>query len=398
MAPPGHAQKMKPLSCAAIETSTLAMRDKNKPVVCELFAGVGGLSLGAVRAGFHLQSAFDRDERALAAHHRNFPNTRAQNNDVCQLTGRQLLKLSGLKPGQLTGLIGGPPCQGFSVIGQRNSYDRRNSLFSHFFRLVTETKPDFFLAENVMGILESRNYRRIQSALSIVRDSYVVSGPYPLTASDFGAPTSRRRVFFIGIKKTLRKHEIAETTLTSLQTRHSTVVREALRGLPGHVDEDWKSNPWGLARCHEVAETAFMKKVLDDRPAGVGHRETLQLLDRGIVTGHQGTVHSDELQKRYDALAPGETDPISKSTRLVAGGFCPTLRAGTDAERGSFQAVRPIHHRHARVISPREAARLQGFPDWFAFDPTKWHSFRQIGNSVPPLLAEPILKAIAGLI
>jgi len=81
-------------------------------------------------------------------------------------------------------------------------------------------------------------------------------------------------------------------------------------------------------------------------------------------------------------------DSISKARRLDVEGLCPTLRAGTGPERGSFQAVRPIHPRAPRVISPREAARLQGFPDWFVFDHTKWHAFRQIGNSVSPLVSE----------
>jgi len=75
-------------------------------------------------------------------------------------------------------------------------------------------------------------------------------------------------------------------------------------------------------------------------------------------------------------------------------GFCPTLRAGTGPEKGSYQAVRPLHPTENRVITPREAARLQGFPDWFQFSPTKWHSFRQIGNSVSPILSERIFAVI----
>jgi DNA (cytosine-5)-methyltransferase 1 len=83
-----------------------------------------------------------------------------------------------------------------------------------------------------------------------------------------------------------------------------------------------------------------------------------------------------------------------KAKKLSPTGFCPTLRAGTGSDKGSYQAVRPIHYATNRVITPREAARLQGFPDWFVFHRTKWHSFRQIGNSVSPLLAEQLLKVI----
>ena len=100
------------------------------------------------------------------------------------------------------------------------------------------------------------------------------------------------------------------------------------------------------------------------------------------------------MESRYASLDIGEQDPISKSVKLDPFGFCPTLRAGTGRDKGSFQAVRPIHFLSPRVITPREAARLQGFPDWFVFDKTKWHSFRQIGNSVSPLVAEQILSIL----
>jgi len=105
-------------------------------------------------------------------------------------------------------------------------------------------------------------------------------------------------------------------------------------------------------------------------------------------------VHSCEVRARYASIVAGDVDAKSKSKRLKLNGFCHTIRAGTGRDHGSFQAVRPIHPTEDRVITPREAARLQSFPDWFQFYPTKWHSFRQIGNSVCPILAEKILKLI----
>ena len=98
------------------------------------------------------------------------------------------------------------------------------------------------------------------------------------------------------------------------------------------------------------------------------------------------------MEERFGILGYGEMDKISRASRLDPNNFCPTLRAGTGKDRGSFQSVRPIHYSAPRVIAPREAARLQGFPDWFLFHPTKWHSFRQIGNSVSPIVSEAILK------
>src|SRR5262249_15802093 len=113
------------------------------------------------------------------------------------------------------------------------------------------------------------------------------------------------------------------------------------------------------------------------------------------VSGFFGTKHTAEVIRRFSQVKPGTMDKISKFPRLEWDSLCPTLRAGTAPDRGSYQAARPIHPDRDRVITPREGARLQGFPDWFLFHPTKWHSFQQIGNSVSPLVAESVLEFVA---
>jgi DNA (cytosine-5)-methyltransferase 1 len=128
--------------------------------------------------------------------------------------------------------------------------------------------------------------------------------------------------------------------------------------------------------------------------SGFGWTAAIEKLKSGKVSGHFDTVHSPEVKARYAALNPGTTDKVSRSKKLEWNGFCPTLRAGTGADKGSHQAVRPIHPESARVITVREAARLQGFPDWFCFHKTKWHSFRMIGNSVSPIMSEFLLAKI----
>jgi DNA (cytosine-5)-methyltransferase 1 len=117
-------------------------------------------------------------------------------------------------------------------------------------------------------------------------------------------------------------------------------------------------------------------------------------MNEGIVSGFYDTTHAPNIIERYLELEPGKIDTISKSKKLQWNGFCPTLRAGTGADKGSFQAVRPIHPQQGRVITVREAARLQGFPDWFGFHHTKWHSFRMIGNSVSPIFSKALLSII----
>ena len=117
-------------------------------------------------------------------------------------------------------------------------------------------------------------------------------------------------------------------------------------------------------------------------------------MQQGLVTGFFSTKHTAAVEQRFSNVEQGKVDRISKYPRLKWDGISPTLRAGTGSDRGSFQAVRPIHPDDPRVITVREAARIQGFPDWFIFHPTKWHSFRMIGNSVSPVVSTHLLSKI----
>lgn len=365
-----------------------------RPTVIDLFSGVGGFSLGAARAGFDLVLAAELDKHAIAAHKRNFLISKHWEIDLSGVSGAELLEHAGLRSGDVDGLIGGPPCQGFSAIGKRRALDPRNSLFVKFFQLVDECQPRFFVAENVPGIL-SRAYDETRvSALSCVKNSYVVLEPIKLRASDYGAPTSRERVFFIGYRpKAVR--ELLIDDFYAAKVAEPIYVAEALRGLPADISHEWLTEDQSWRVTETVPSSQYWDRISDNIPTGVGDPESVRRyqLNRE-VSGCFGTRHSTEIAERYGSLRAGEKDEISKSVRLKLDGFCPTLRAGTGADLGSFQAVRPIHPTLPRVITPREAARLQGFPDWFRFAPTKWHSFRQIGNSVSPILAEAVLSVI----
>ena len=117
--------------------------------------------------------------------------------------------------------------------------------------------------------------------------------------------------------------------------------------------------------------------------------------NNGEFTGHNSTKHTKAVMRRFASVAQGDVDPVGRHPRLDWTGQCPTLRAGTGSDRGSYQSVRPIHPDEPRVITVREAARLQGFPDDFRFHPTVWHSFRMIGNSVSPIIARAIFSALS---
>ena len=358
-----------------------------RPSIIDLFAGVGGISLGAARAGFELKCAVELDERAMAAHRLNFPAANHLQKDISSLSGKTLLETTGLRSGQLHGLVGGPPCQGFSSIGKNLADDPRNAMVLHFCRLVGETNPSFFLFENVPGILRPRNRAVLDAALNSLPAHYILLAPLTLDASQCGAATSRTRVFFIGFDPN-RVRKVTELDFVPEEVLSTVRVKHALAGLPP-IRSAWATEAQSWRAAEKLSGSHFNDRVSGAIPPGVGDKGALsQYQSSGLISGCLGTSHAEETIKRFARLKPGEVDSISKGRRLDVEGLCPTLRAGTGPERGSFQAVRPIHPRAPRVISPREAARLQGFPDWFLFDHTKWHAFRQIGNSVSPLVSE----------
>lgn len=362
------------------------------PKVIDLFAGVGGLSLGAARAGFDVALAVDNNARAKMAHGKNFPNCKHLDCDITKVSASALLELVGLEE-DLCGIVGGPPCQGFSRIGLRSLEDDRNNLFAQFFRIVAETKPQFFLAENVPGILD-RQYNAIRVDALEKAVGYTQLDPFILRASDFGAATSRDRVFFLGwLPEYFDAMNLGDFSVNG--DSPETTVEIALKGLRKNIRPEWQTEEQGWRKLTCRPEGWYWEKTFGDIPSSVGDQIAISLLDtEDLVSGCLGTRHNNEVVGRFEALAEGEVDGPSRAKRLLRKGFCPTLRAGTGPEHGSYQALRPIHPTEPRVITPREAARLQGFPDWFLFDSTKWHGFRQIGNSVSPILAEHVLKVI----
>ena len=363
--------------------------------IIDLFSGAGGFGLGAKRAGFDIAGSIEIDPQAISVHKINFPKSPLWERDISTLSGPEMLCNFDLKVGEVDGIIGGPPCQGFSLMGYRDISDPRNHLFTRFFEIVNDAGPSFFLAENVPGILSKKNSQVIECALSKVEHKYEILPPLKLVATKFGVPTTRKRVFFFGyLKDEINSVRAAEFVPENTKPVY---VKDALKGLPKKIDPLWLSEEDGWRKIKQGVVGVFGLKLYDQIPDGVGDKEAIRRLKENCeVSGCLGTRHTKAVMERYAKIEPGDVDSISKSYRLDYRGFCPTLRAGTGSDKGSYQAVRPLHPTENRVITPREAARLQGFPDWFQFHSTKWHSFRQIGNSVSPILAEHILYVIKG--
>lgn len=372
--------------------------------VIDLFAGAGGLSLGAARAGFNISAAVEIEPHAIETHKVNFPNSVHIQKDIMKLSGEELLNLTGISQHELTGIIGGPPCQGFSSIGHGVVDDIRNRLFVKFFELIEELQPAFFVAENVPGIMKTK-YDVIRNEAFKHVANYHILEPICVKANEYGAPTTRTRYFFIGYLNDSRIAPFTTQDIVAMQVPEEsrTTVRQALEGLPGNIQYRNKNSP-GLRRltqnyfnesAQHIQSDFFYLRATSKIPNSIGDKDYIKAYrERHIVNGCYPTKHTENVSARYAQLAHGQQDRISKSTRLDPDGYCPTLRAGTGPEKGSYQAVRPIHYDYARVITPREAARLQGFPDWFKLPETIWHGFRQLGNSVSPIVAERVLQAI----
>lgn len=343
----------------------------------ELFCGCGGFSRGAHDAGFDIAAAYDIDPILTSSYPTNFPNTVLRHRDVAQLTGAQIAIDVG---GEVFGIFGGPPCQGFSEIGRRDPNDPRRELLGHFFRIVAELRPTFFVMENVRGLAYPSAKPVLDAALASVRDDYDLLGPTIWDASAFGAATKRSRMFVIGIRKD-REAPLTDGHVSALRQLPAT-VSDALSDLAGARE---------TGAC--AASLAVDRWRIDPSREASNYATTLRSEDL-TFTGHKTTEHTAKVVARFAAVLPGGYDKVGRHPRLDLDGQCPTLRAGTGVELGSFQSVRPIHPTENRVITVREGARLQGFPDCHVFHKTIWHSFRMIGNSVSPIMAKAVFVAI----
>lgn len=373
------------------------------PNVIDLYAGAGGLSLGVSRAGFKVVAAIENDKHAIETHVKNFPQTAHIARDIRRVSIEEIEDASGVDRADIMGVIGGPPCQGFSSIGHGNVKDERNLLFKRFFEIVRDINPTFFVAENVPGIMREKYKGIRRDAFNLVSGKYEILEPILVNASEFGAATSRTRYFFVGIRKDIGINITKDDFFqVKIPEKNRTVVSQALEGLP--LNLKYSKEQTGLCtidnaycdrRRRHLQNNFFYTRATGNIPAGVGNPSFVARYNKEHKTnGFLMTVHTETVEDRYRELKYGEQDRISKSYKLNPFSYCPTLRAGTGPDKGSFQAVRPIHYIEARVINPREAARLQGFPDWFELPETIWHSFRQIGNSVSPIAAEAILKVV----
>jgi DNA (cytosine-5)-methyltransferase 1 len=347
------------------------MLSKNKKLVVSLFCGIGGLDLGFQSAGFEVAIAIDNNPKVLELYQNNFPDTTVLCKDIGDITATEIRDIIQHKypdwDGEIAAVIGGPPCQGFSVAGKQDLDDYRSQLVIKFINLVVDLNPTMFVMENVPAI-EWKKFSEITgNAIALIEEHYILS-KWLLTASDYGVPQKRQRAIWVGSKF----GEVAAPAESDRKFR----VGDAIADL-SHIPINPQTDTWKLDEKGEYAE--YLERIF---PCVSNSPNT--------ISGCQATAHILLTQQKYSDTKPGEKEPTTWAYRLVDDGFSPTLRAGS----GNRTAARPIHYEHARVITVREAARLHSFPDWFDFGTSKLAAHKAIGNSVPPLLAYAIASQV----
>ncbi|MDT9726929.1 DNA cytosine methyltransferase [Xylanibacillus composti] len=365
------------------------------------------MSLGFEQAGFDVLAAVEYDPIHASVHQFNFPHTKVICADASKISGHSILEQIGRKPGEIDVVFGGPPCQGFSMIGRRLSDDARNVLLFHFYKIISEIRPKYFVMENVSGLTLGTAKNLLQTIISDFQGiGYEITLPYRvLNASSFGVPQSRKRLFLYGAYKGNPLIEYPEPTVVPRAINGTvptvsknglplgTSVRDALADLPD-VDtfKELLTQDWTEYRTEPVSDYAkyLVGLKMDDDDFSYPRNH-----NRNILTSSARTKHTDESKQRFIETEQGQIEPVSRFLKLHPDGVCNTLRAGSDSKHGAFTSPRPIHYLYPRVITVREAARLHSFPDWFRLHVTKWHGFREVGNAVPPLLARAVAKQIA---
>ena len=379
--------------------------ENQRPIAVDLFAGVGGMTLGFEQAGFDVLASVEIDPIHCATHEYNFPLGTAICASVVDISGEDIRSKSQIGDREVDVVFGGPPCQGFSLIGKRVFDDPRNQLVTHFMRLVIELNAKYFVMENVKGLTLGTHRQFVAEVIeNFEKNGYKILKPYQvLNAAHFGVPQYRERLFLIGCRQDLNlpsypvpitkpaKAKRISQELANLPD--SPKVSDAIADLPDVSQyPELSDRDWCIAEYQKPQSfySAYLRG-LQSEPNNLSYPRQY---NSQLLTSSIGTVHTPTSIARFQATAQGEVEKISRFLKLDPNGICNTLRAGTPSNRGAFTAPRPIHPDQPRCITVREAARLHSYPDWFRFHSTKWHGFRQIGNSVPPLLARTVANQV----
>ncbi|MCY7331385.1 MAG: DNA cytosine methyltransferase [Pseudanabaena sp. CAN_BIN31] len=338
-----------------------------KKLVVDLFCGCGGLSFGFLNAGYDIVLGIDHDINSLETFKKNHKSSQVICGDIMQIDTSEIEKHTNNM--NVDVLIGGPPCQGVSLSGHRLKEDPRNELFSSYLKIVSQLKPSAFVMENVPGLIGLFNGELKDFLLKeFQKIGYAVSYKI-MNAAEYGVPQSRKRVFFVGLlngKKFEFPQPLISETITSF---------DALSDLPEKNLED--GSPYFY-------------------PASKKYQELMRKESNGIYN-HQITNHSEKTTSIISLVPDGgnyKNLPLDlRQTRKVNIAW-----TRLNSQKPSFTIDtghrHHFHYVYDRIPTVRESARIQSFPDSFIFVGNKTSQYRQVGNAVPPLLAEVIAKKL----
>lgn len=377
---------------------------KPKPTFLDLFCGCGGFSLGLERAGFKGLAAIDFNKEAIEVFKANFREiSNILEKDLTQFSPSDLESLIGTRHIDL--IVGGPPCQGFSTArqvdganhGERLKEDPRRHLYLQFLRHVEHFQPKVFVMENVLGIRSASGglyFTRVQAEARKL--GYRVHAQIEECVK-LGVPQKRRRQLFIGTRDDMPGYFHPKLMLPARAIPDATLW-EAIADLP----------PLKAGEGEETREYDFARRIDKITPRSSRYLfEVLEVAKAEKLTAHRSRPHSFRDLGDFLKLKEGENSgeairrgvefdfPYDKTTfkdrytRQHRHRPCSTIVAHLAKDGLMF-----IHPTQNRTLTPREAARVQSFPDWFSFPVARTHQFRVIGNAVPPLVGEAVGNAV----
>ncbi|UTI43287.1 DNA cytosine methyltransferase [Niallia sp. RD1] len=347
---------------------------ERKPTVIDMFSGCGGLSRGFMDAGFEVLLGVDNEAIALKTFKENHGNAETLQADLFDpATILEMQKVIGDKKVDL--IVGGPPCQGFSLTGPRDADDKRNTLFKSMVEAAKVFQPQAFVLENVPGLATLYKGKAKDEILeSFSKLGYTVNYQV-LYAPDYGVPQIRKRIFFVGIK--------GETPFVFPE--------------PTHFPHEYVTCGEAISDLHDREDNnlgdeidVYMNQPLTDYQKYMREKTS-------VLYNHVGTKHTDHVKEvislvpeggNHKDLPPGvgESRKFNEAwTRYHSQKPSKTIDTG---HRNHF------HYKYNRVPTVRENARLQTFTDDFVFYGTKTQQYRQVGNAVPPLLGYHIAKKL----
>lgn len=338
--------------------------------ILDLFCGAGGFSLGFEMAGFNTVLALDKFEAAINTFNYNRKSNVAVNMDIYDYTDSMLQELMEDTP--VTGIIGGPPCQGFSMSGLRDKDDCRNQLYLQYVRFVEVLKPDFFVLENVEGLLSLNKGLFKEDILSRFSElGYNVTYKV-LLASDYSVPQNRRRVFFVGLKRDVFSDTFFEFPEGSSDKISCSM---ALSDLP-NLDNGEDPTVYRTEPLNEYQE--FMRLNCDKLYNNEKRNHTQRTVEviKMVPEGKCMNDLPDSFFEKYGYKRYRQSFNRMDSTK-------PSMTI--DTGHGSY-----FHYKENRTPTVRESARLQSFPDYYYFTGNKTSQYTQVGNAVPVLLAKSI--------